>query len=74
MDTPKKLLTTSAVARRIGISQQRVQEFVKEGRLAVALETPLGRLFDSAAVDKFCTERKRLITRGHVQAAKRAKS
>ena len=74
MDRRKNLLTTSEVARRIGLCQYRVTQLANKGELPVALYTPLGRFFDSAVVNKIVkkckTRREGLITSdpvfGHV--------
>jgi hypothetical protein len=44
-------LTTSQVARQLGITPTRVLQLVRAGRIACE-ETPLGRLFDQAEVQR----------------------
>ena len=50
-------LTTGDVARLLGLSNARVQQFVQDGRLRPVAVTPLGRIFDPAAVEAFAAQR-----------------
>jgi predicted site-specific integrase-resolvase len=49
---PERLYTTSEVARLLGISRQRVQQYRVRGRLK-GQATPLGHLFPESAVREF---------------------
>jgi DNA-binding transcriptional MerR regulator len=51
------VVTSSQAARELGVSPERVRQLAKEGRLA-AIDTPLGRLFDPADVERLRLERK----------------
>ena len=50
-------LTTSQTARKLELSRERVRQLVQEGRLKAAV-TPLGRLYDSASVERLAKERR----------------
>jgi len=54
-----KLLTSSQVARRLELSAERVRQLARQGRLPAAQETPLGRLWDAEAVERFAVTRGR---------------
>ncbi|MND07752.1 hypothetical protein D3C83_299630 [compost metagenome] len=51
-------LRTGQVAQRLGVSPQRVLQLVEEGRISATM-TPLGRLYEVAAVDALCEERQK---------------
>lgn len=54
-------MTTSAVARLLGVSADRVRQLARNGQLPCQ-STQLGRLFDRASVVAFQTERDRRLT------------
>jgi len=62
MDTTQ-LLTRSQVACRLGVSSEYVRSLALAGRLPF-LDTPLGRLFDPAAVEAFAVTRGQHRERG----------
>ena len=53
-----EMLTTSAAARRAGVSEQTIRSWMRRGLLA-AEQTPLGALLDAADVDAAIAERER---------------
>lgn len=55
MDKPP-LLTRSQVARRLGLSAEYVRQLTLSGRLDCQ-DTPLGRLYEAAEVDRLAAER-----------------
>lgn len=50
------LLTTSQVARRLEVSVDRVRQLTRGGRLPFR-QTPLGRLYETTAVEAFAAQR-----------------
>lgn len=53
------LVTTGWVARRLGVSEQRVRQLAAAERIRVALVTAAGiRLYDPRDVEQFAQERK----------------
>lgn len=52
----KDTLTIGTVARKLGVSSQRVWKLTQEGRLPF-YDTPLGRLYARAGVDAYLAER-----------------
>jgi excisionase family DNA binding protein len=55
---PDTTLTTSQVARRLGLSAERVRQLTRAGRLP-AHRTALGCLYDRDDVDQFASARRR---------------
>ena len=49
-------LSPGEAARRLGVSYQRVDQFMRSGRLAF-VQTPLGRMITAAAVETLAAER-----------------
>jgi hypothetical protein len=49
-------LTTSQVARHLGVSAERVRQYTRAGRLA-PLRTPLGSLYSLADVNRFAQQK-----------------
>jgi len=64
--TAPEWLTTSDVARLLGVSSDRVRQLARTGQLPYS-QTPYGRLFDAAAVltahDRYQSERRSTGTR-----------
>jgi len=56
MEAMDELLSSGEVARRLGISAERVRQFAQAGRLPY-VRTPLGRLYRSADVERLLAER-----------------
>jgi len=56
MDTP--LLTSSQVARELGLSTERVRQLARNGVLPPKSTTPLGRLWDPDEVARFAAARR----------------
>jgi DNA-binding transcriptional MerR regulator len=48
----EQLWTTGRVARALAVSNARIHQFAKDGRLRPALRTPLGLLFDPRDVQR----------------------
>jgi DNA-binding transcriptional MerR regulator len=59
MQTTQDLLSTSEVARRLGLSDTRVVQLANAGLLRPALVTSLGRLFDAGTVVRYRRQRQR---------------
>lgn len=57
MTTTGSLITSREVAPLIGVSERYVRLLAARGRLATAVETPWGRLFERAEVERLATER-----------------
>ncbi len=53
-----RYLTTSQVARRLGVSQELVRQLVRQGRLPHVM-TPHGRLYPVEAIEQLAAERRR---------------
>lgn len=51
-----RTMTATDVARRLNISSDRVRQLTRAGAFAVT-ETPLGRLYDAADVERVARER-----------------
>ena len=56
MEAMDELLSSGEVARRLGISAERVRQFAQAGRLPY-VRAPLGRLYRSADVERLLAER-----------------
>lgn len=50
-------LTTSQVARIVGVSEQRIRQMADDGTLANVVQTRHGRLYDPAEVEALAQER-----------------
>ena len=53
----KRYMTVSQVARRLGLSSERVRQLARSGRLAPDQETALGRLWLPETVERFAASR-----------------
>ncbi len=58
MTETSALISTGQAARLIGVSEQSIRQWAASGRLPATV-TPLGRLFDRAAVAALAAERER---------------
>jgi hypothetical protein len=65
-----KMLTTSQVGRRLGLTDQSVRAYMRSGRLRY-LPTPHGALFDPTDVEQLRREREARITGSPVAAEAR---
>ena len=54
--TESRIYTPAQAAGVLGVSTERVRQFARAGRLS-CIHTPLGRLFDTDAVDALARER-----------------
>ncbi|MCS7256457.1 MAG: helix-turn-helix domain-containing protein [Thermomicrobium sp.] len=54
----RDFLTTAQVARRLGVSQELVRVWARQGRLPY-VPTPHGRLYPAAEVERLAAERQR---------------
>ena len=61
-------LTTGQVARRLQISESRVVQLAREGKIEHEM-TPLGRLYDADDVERLAAERQRQRAAGEVAEA-----
>jgi hypothetical protein len=52
-----ELLTASQVARRLGLSAERIRQLARAGRLQPAQRSPLGQLWAADAVEAFAATR-----------------
>ena len=55
----RRLWNMAKVARRLKVGSRRAGQLVDQGRLPVAVLTPLGRLFDPLAVEQFARQHAR---------------
>jgi hypothetical protein len=53
MQDTQEFMTSSQVARRLRLSVERVRQLSRTGRLPADAETPLGKLWSAATVDRF---------------------
>ena len=56
--TPHGLLTTTEAAPLLGVTDRRVRQLAEAGLLRAAIDTPWGRLFDRAEIERLAAERK----------------
>ena len=55
----RRLWNMAKVARRLKVGSRRAGQLVDQGRLPVAVLTPLGRLFDPLVVEQFAKQHAR---------------
>ncbi|GAA4403391.1 MerR family transcriptional regulator [Tsukamurella soli] len=67
------LLTKGQVARRLGLSPERVRQLSESGALACQ-HTPLGRLYDPDEVDRYAATRAADTRRSHRSVERRDSS
>jgi DNA-binding transcriptional MerR regulator len=56
-----RLLTSPQVARRLGLSVERVRQLARSGELPPDQETELGRLWSPEVVDLYLNSRRRVV-------------
>jgi excisionase family DNA binding protein len=66
--TVDRLLSTTQVARKLGLSDRRVTQLAADGKLP-CVPTPIGRLFDPEDVAAFAARRAASTPRGRKPAA-----